>query len=89
MLFHDDHLEVGIEIYGPKEFIDVYESYFHTISAALLIIKAFPELKDIVRIELRKNQENITNAIQKILEEKEKHIGIKYDKRQNYSRFEI
>ena len=71
---HDDNLEVGIEIYGPKEFTDVYESYFHTISAALLIVKAFPELKDIVRIELRKDQENITNAIKQILEEKEKHI---------------
>jgi len=71
---HDDDLEVGIEIYGPKEFIDVYESYFHTVSAALLIVKAFPELKDIIRIELRKNQDNIANTIKKILEEKEKHI---------------
>ena len=71
---HDDNLEVGIEIYGPKEFADVYESYFHTISAALLIVKAFPELNDIIRIELRKNQDNITDTIKKILEEKEKHI---------------
>jgi len=71
---HDDNLEVGIEIYGPKDAAEVYESYFHTISAALLIVKAFPELKDIIRIELRKNQDNIQNAIKKILEEKEKHI---------------
>lgn len=71
---HDDNLEVGIEIYGPKEFAEVYESYFHTLSASLLIVKAFPELKDIIRIELRKNQDNVTNAIKKILEEKEKHI---------------
>ena len=59
---------------ASKDAADTYESYFHTISAALLIVKAFPELKDIVRIELRKNQENITNTIKKILEEKEKHI---------------
>ena len=59
---------------ASKDAADVYESYFHTISASLLIIKAFPELKDIVRIELRKNQDNITNTIKKILEEKEKHI---------------
>lgn len=71
---HDDDLEVGIEIYGPKEFAEVYESYFHTISGALLMVKAFPELKDIIRLELRKNQGNIANAMKDILEEKEKHV---------------
>lgn len=71
---HDDNLEVGIEIYGPKEFAEVYESYFHTLSGALLMVKAFPELKDIIRIELRKNQDNIANAIKKILEEKERYV---------------
>lgn len=34
----------------------------------------FPELKDIIRLELRKDQENIANVMKNILEEKEKHI---------------
>ncbi len=71
---HDDDLEIGIEIYGPKNFAEVYESYFHTISAALLIIKAFPELTDVIRLELRKNQTNIAETIENILREKGKHL---------------
>ncbi len=49
---HDDALEVGIEIYGPKNLVEVYESYFHTVSAALLI--AFPELTEVIRLEKSK-----------------------------------
>ena len=67
-------LEVGIEIFGPKKFVQVYESYFHTLSAALLIIKAFPELTEVIRLELRKKQKNIQETIENILKEKEKHM---------------
>ncbi len=41
---YDDALEIGADIYGPKEFVAVYESYFHTLSADLLAIKAFPDI---------------------------------------------
>lgn len=71
---HDDDLEAGIEIYGPKEFVEVYESYFHTLSAALLAIKAFPELTEVISLELRKKQTDIQETIENILKEKEKHI---------------
>ena len=71
---HDDALEIGIEIFGPKKFVQVYESYFHTLSAALLIIKAFPELTEIIGLELRKKQKNIQETIENILKEKEKHV---------------
>lgn len=71
---HDDALEVGIEIYGPKNLVEVYESYFHTVSAALLIIKAFPELTEVIRLELRKKQMNIQETIENILKEKERHM---------------
>lgn len=71
---HDDALEIGIEIFGPKKFVDVYESYFHTLSAALLTIKAFPELTEIISLELRKKQMNIQKTIENILREKERHI---------------
>ncbi len=71
---HDDEIEVGIEIFGPKEFVDVYESYFHTLSAVLLIIKAFPELTEVIRLELRKKQDDIQETIENILKEKEKHV---------------
>lgn len=70
---HDDDLEVGIEIYGPKEFVAVYESYFHTLSATLLAVKAFPELTEIIRLELRKKQTDIQETIENILKEKERH----------------
>lgn len=70
---HDDALEIGIEIFGPKKFVQVYESYFHTLSAALLIVKAFPELTEVIGLELRKKQKNIQETIENILKEKEKH----------------
>jgi len=71
---HDDDLEVGIEIYGPKEFVEVYESYFYTLSAVLLTIKAFPELTEVIRLELRKKQADIQETIGNILKEKERHM---------------
>jgi hypothetical protein len=71
---HDYDLEVGIEIYGPKEFVKVYESYFHTLSAALLAIKAFPELTEVISLELRKKQADIQETIGNILKEKERHM---------------
>lgn len=51
---YDDASEIGTDIYGPKELVQVYESYFHTLSAALLVMKAFPELTEVIRLELRK-----------------------------------
>jgi len=71
---YDEALEIGADIYGPKKFVDVYESYFHTLSAALLIIKAFPELTEVISLELRKKQTDIQETIENILKEKEKHI---------------
>lgn len=70
---HEDDLEIGIEIFGNKKYADVYESYFHTLSAALLVIKAFPELTDIIRLELRKKQVDIQETIENILKEKQKN----------------
>ncbi len=70
---HEDELEIGIEIFGNKKYTDIYESYFHTLSAALLVVKAFPELTDIVRLELRKKQVEIQETIENILKEKQKY----------------
>lgn len=71
---HEEELETGIEIFGPKKFVEVYESYFHTLTAALLMIKAFPELTEVISLELRKKQMDIQKTIENILKEKERHI---------------
>lgn len=70
---HEEELEIGIEIFGNKKYTDVYESYFHTLTAALIVIKAFPELTEIIRLELRKKQTEIQETIENILKEKQKN----------------
>ncbi|MCZ7356669.1 MAG: hypothetical protein O8C66_02100 [Candidatus Methanoperedens sp.] len=72
--FYQPLLESQIIVFSPKEYIEVYESWFHTLTGVLVFLKCNPELKDILKAELVRHQNEIVLQLIEIIEEKQKHV---------------
>jgi hypothetical protein len=72
--FYQPLLDAQITVFSPKEYIEVYESWFHTLTGVLVFLKCNPELKDILKAELTRHQNEIVLQLIKIMEEKQKHV---------------
>jgi hypothetical protein len=72
--FYHPLLDSQITVFSPKEYIEVYESWFHTLTGVLVFMKYNPELKDILKAELARHQNEIALQVINIIDEKQKHV---------------
>ncbi len=71
--FYQPLLDAQITVFSPKEYMEIYKAWFHTLTGVLVFLKNNPELEDVIKAEMIKHQNEIIFQIMKLIEDKKKH----------------